>query len=61
MKEIVVKVPPTLLRRFWHRQCARHPQQDLEECMLLGGVAPEVLVTVTIFVLAHDCLIKTLS
>lgn len=61
MREIVGKVLPTLLRRFWHRHCVRGLQQNREECMLLGGVAPEVLVTVTIYVPAHDCLIKMLS
>ena len=61
MREIVVKVLPTLLRRFWHRHCVRDLQQNREECMLLGGIAPEVLVTVNIYVPAHSFLIKILS
>ena len=58
---MVVKALHTLLRRFWHKQCVRHPQQELNmnECMLLEGVAMQVLVTVTIYVLAHSCITKT--
>ena len=61
MKEIVVKALHTLLRRFWHRQCVRHPQLELnmKECMLLEGVALQAPVTVTTYVLAHSCIIKT--
>ena len=53
MREIVVKVLCTLLRGL--------QQNIIEECMLLGGIAPEVLVTVNIYVPAHSFLIKILS
>ena len=50
MKEIIVKVLHTLLRRFWHRQYARHPQQELNmnKCMLLEEIALQAPVIVTI-------------